>query len=410
MEKNKARKIIFVSVILVVVLVGSIGIVSATRNKQRFISVNAMTVESGNIMVRVPANGVIEEVNRHLVTHDSVSKVLSVEVKEGDAVKAGQVLANLEGTDIYVKLKIKQSQLDIDRLDLERLENQRERTEQDLIQAKSEAQEAFEQNKTLFEAGAISKVDYDKTLELLEKAESEYTEFSTFRDSLFIDIEKMKIKIEISKLEIEELLKEEKKMGTKILSPIDGIVTKVSLEKGMSVSPTNPSFIVSDLSELKVDINVSEYDISKVRVGQTVEINSDAIGTTLYGEVSEIAPIASNVSTGQVAETVIPVTVKLFENSEGVKPGFSVRTRIICEQKENIIVVPFDTIISEQNGAKVVWVITENDTLKKVEVQTGLESDFELEVIEGLKLGDRIVLDPSSDLKEDIKVDVNESK
>jgi|GEM_PF-864202 len=410
MEKNKARKIIFVSVILVVVLVGSIGIVSATRNKQRFISVNAMTVESGNIMVRVPANGVIEEVNRHLVTHDSVSKVLSVEVKEGDAVKAGQVLANLEGTDIYVKLKIKQSQLDIDRLDLERLENQRERTEQDLIQAKSEAQEAFEQNKTLFEAGAISKVDYDKTLELLEKAESEYTEFSTFRDSLFIDIEKMKIKIEISKLEIEELLNEEKKMGTKILSPIDGIVTKVSLEKGMSVSPTNPSFIVSDLSELKVDINVSEYDISKVRVGQTVEINSDAIGTTLYGEVSEIAPIASNVSTGQVAETVIPVTVKLFENSEGVKPGFSVRTRIICEQKENIIVVPFDTIISEQNGAKVVWVITENDTLKKVEVQTGLESDFELEVIEGLKLGDRIVLDPSSDLKEDIKVDVNESK
>ncbi|QUH24886.1 efflux RND transporter periplasmic adaptor subunit [Serpentinicella alkaliphila] len=408
MERNKKKKFIYASICIVIVLIASLGMVYSSKNNQKLVSVTAKVVETGDIVVRVPANGVIEEVNRHLVVHESVAKVLSVEVKEGESVVEGQVLAHLEPNDVSVRKQIKESQLAMEKLDLEKLENTRERTRINLSRAKTEAKETAERSKALYEAGAISKIELNKSIEALENAEREYLDFNVFRDGLSIDIEKMKRKIDVTKLEIKELEKEQQRAGTLITSPINGIVTKVNLERGMTVSPTNPSFIISDLSELKIEINVSEYDISKVKVGQLVEINSDAIGDgTLFGEVEKIAPVATRIASGQVNETVVPVTIKVDGTHEGVKPGFSVRTRIVSEQKENVIIVPFDTIVSEQNGAKIVWIVTPDNILKRVEVQTGIESDFEIEIISGINKGDTVVLNPSSNLKEDIKVNVN---
>lgn len=408
MERNKKKKFIYASICIVIVLIASLGMVYSSKNNQKLVSVTAKIVETGDIVVRVPANGVIEEVNRHLVVHESVAKVLSVEVKEGESVVEGQVLAHLEPNDVSVRKQIKESQLAMEKLDLEKLENTRERTRINLSRAKTEAKETAERSKALYEAGAISKIELNKSIEALENAEREYLDFNVFRDGLSIDIEKTKRKIDVTKLEIKELEKEQQRAGTLITSPINGIVTKVNLERGMTVSPTNPSFIISDLSELKIEINVSEYDISKVKVGQLVEINSDAIGDgTLFGEVEKIAPVATRIASGQVNETVVPVTIKVDGTHEGVKPGFSVRTRIVSEQKENVIIVPFDTIVSEQNGAKIVWIVTPDNILKRVEVQTGIESDFEIEIISGINKGDTVVLNPSSNLKEDIKVNVN---
>lgn len=411
MERKRRKKTIIISVVIVVILILSINVFSSNRNNQDSVAVNAMAIELTDILVRVPANGIIEEVNRHPVFHESISKVISVEVKEGDEVKAGQTLAYLEPDDVSLRLTIKNNQLEIEKLDLEKLENTRERTVLNLERAKNEAREALEKSKALYEVGAISKAELSKSIETLENAELEYNDLTKSRDNLSIDIEKMEKRIEITRIELNELKREQERSGTKIISPADGIVTKVDLEVGATASPSNPSFIISDLSELKIDINVSEFDISKVKVGQVVEITSDAIGDMiLYGEVDTIAPVATRVTSGQVNETIVPVTIKLKDAHEGIKPGFSVRTRIISEEKEDVKVVPFDTVVVQQNGTKFLWVITKEDILKKVEVQTGIKSDFEVEIIEGVELGDKVVLNPTANLREGIKVNVNQRK
>lgn len=411
MERKRRKKTIIISVVIVVILILSINVFSSNRNNQDSVAVNAMAIELTDILVRVPANGIIEEVNRHPLFHESISKVISVEVKEGDEVKAGQTLAYLEPDDVSLRLTIKNNQLEIEKLDLEKLENTRERTVLNLERAKNEAREALEKSKALYEVGAISKAELSKSIETLENAELEYNDLTKSRDNLSIDIEKMEKRIEITRIELNELKREQERSGTKIISPADGIVTKVDLEVGATASPSNPSFIISDLSELKIDINVSEFDISKVKVGQVVEITSDAIGDMiLYGEVDTIAPVATRVTSGQVNETIVPVTIKLKDAHEGIKPGFSVRTRIISEEKEDVKVVPFDTVVVQQNGTKFLWVITKEDILKKVEVQTGIKSDFEVEIIEGVELGDKVVLNPTANLREGIKVNVNQRK
>lgn len=407
MDKNKRKRIVFLS-ITIVAIIASLVFVSASRNRQNVVIVNTISIEPGGITVSVPANGIIEEVTKHLIINESRAKVLSVEVKEGDEVYADQILAHLDATDVSIRLQIKKNLLEMDKLDLEKLENSKEKTKATLLRSKNDSEEAMERSKALFEAGAISRLDYEQGLEAFESAIKDYEDFKNNRDNLSIDIEKMKIKLAITRIEIGELVKEQERAGTEIISPIHGIVTKVGIEEGMSVSPSTPSFIVSDLSELKIEINVSEYDIAKIKIGQRVEINSDAIGDeTLYGEVEKIAPVASRLSSGQVTETVIPVTIKVKGTHEGIRPGFSVRTRIICEQKENIIVVPFDTVSTEPNGAKVIYIV-ENDLLKKVEIQTGIESDFEIEIVRGISLGDKVVLNPTSALKDGMKVNVVE--
>ncbi|SDJ93659.1 efflux RND transporter periplasmic adaptor subunit [Natronincola ferrireducens] len=413
--KSKKKKIIILAVVFLVIAIATVGATTAFRNKKEGVSVDILTLTKGGITVTVPANGVLEEIEKHTIFTETTTKVLSIEVKEGDYVQKGQMLAMLDTKDLGNQLAIKRNLLEMDKIDLAKLEVAREETIDEnnrrvegSLRTIEDTKKTLMRNTELYNHGAISKEEFEASERAYEDAKRAYGEAAKTSDIMAFDIEKMKKKIEITKLEIADMEREVQKQEDKIISPIEGMVTAINLEEGGFTNPTNPSFIISNIEDLAIEINVSEYDIAKVEVGQEVEIETDALsGTTFKGFVERVAPVAKRLATGQTTETVIPVTIKVKENHELLKPGFSVKTKIISQQKEDVLVIPFDAIILEQNGAKIVFVVRE-DILHKVEVQTGIESDFDIEIIRGLEVGDKIVLNPSMTLTEGMKVIVNE--
>lgn len=413
-NKNKKKKILIVAVLLVVMAIAVVG-VNALRGKEQGIEVDVLTLEKGEITVTVPANGVLEEIEKQTIYVEDSAKVLSIEVEEGDYVTAGQVLALLDGEDLDIQMDIKKQMLEINKIELAKLEKtyKKEKAEENRqlesrLRKMEDAKEDLDRNKELYQHGAISQQEYINSERVFEDAKEGYEEVQQRQDTFEFDIEKMKKNIEITQLEIADIAKRIEKQEGKIVSSINGVVTNIHLEEGSIVNPSNPGFVISNVEDLSIEINVNEYDIAKVEIGQEVEIQTDALtGRTFKGVVEKIAPVAKGMSTGQTNETVIPITIKVEETDDVLKPGFSVKTKIISQQKEDVLVLPFDTIMTESNGAKNVFVV-KDDILHKVEVQTGIESDFDIEIIAGLEEGDKIVLNPSMVLQEGMKVIVNE--
>ncbi|AKL93851.1 efflux transporter, RND family, MFP subunit [Clostridium aceticum] len=417
MSKTKWKKKMMIVVVAAVVMVAAIVTVTAMRGKEQRAFVDVFALQKGAIAVTVPANGVLEEVEKQTIYTETNVKVVSVEVKEGDFVKAGQVLATLDSEDLGNQLEIKKKMLGMEKIELAKLEGDQEeavaehrRRIERSFSLVEEAKASLERSKELYDHGAIPQQAYRDEERAYEDALRDYEEIKEKRVSAEFDIQRMQKKIAITELEIREIQEKMGKQQNKIISHIDGVVTAVHLEAGSIANPANPSFVISNTKDLRIEIKVSEYDIAKVALGQEVEIQTDAVADkTFRGVVEKIAPVARRESTGQTTETVIAVTIKVEETDDLLKPGFTVKTKIINQQQEDVLLVPFDTIMTEANGAKTVFVV-EEDILHRVEIQTGIESDFEIEIIEGLEVDQKIVLNPSMDLQEGMKVLVNERK
>ncbi|SNS47502.1 HlyD family secretion protein [Anaerovirgula multivorans] len=413
--KSKKKKMIILAVVVVIIIIAAIGTVTAMKGKDQGVQVDVLTLQKGEITVTVPANGVLEEIEKQTIYTEDSAKVLSILVEEGDSVTAGQVLALLDGDDLEILLAIKKKTAEGYKIDLAKQEKMQEEEQADrtrelenALRKMEDARTDLDKDKELYEHGALSEQEYINSKRRFEDTVKTYEEIQEKQYTIEFDIERTKKSIAVAELEVAEIERRIEKQEDKIFSSINGVVTTIHLEEGSFVNPANPGFVISNVEDLTIEINVSEYDIAKVEIGQEVEIQTDALtGRVFKGIVEKIAPIAKPMSTGQTNETVIPVTIKVVETDDFLKPGFSVKTKIISQQKEGVLVIPFDSIMTEANGAKMVFVVKE-DILHKVEVQTGIESDFEIEVVAGLEENDKIVLSPSMFLQEGMKVMVNE--
>ena len=179
-----------------------------------------------------------------------------------------------------------------------------------------------------------------------------------------------------------------------LTTPFSGTVTEVDGMVGDQVSPVTNAFRLDDLSEMKVDVQVSEVDINNVKVGQPVTLTFDAIsGKTYNGKVVEVASAGDSVQ-GAVDFTV---TVVLTDPDASVKPGMTAAVTITVKQVNNVLLVP-SRAVRLVNNQLVVYVLS-NGQAKEVNVTLGASSDTMSEVVAGnLKTGDIIILNPPSTL------------
>ncbi len=189
-----------------------------------------------------------------------------------------------------------------------------------------------------------------------------------------------------------------------VTSPIAGTVTAVYVKEG-SV-PNGVMFMVEDTSGLKIKAKIKEYDVGSIGENMKVVIKSDATGDTEYeGYISKIAPTAvkADLTAGTGTGTAntdtqfeFEVTVKSADTK--LRIGMNTRLSIISEEKENILSVKYDAIGKNKDDQDVVYVAKDKGngiyTVEEVPVTTGLETDFEVEVIgEGLTEGTIIITD-----------------
>ncbi len=174
----------------------------------------------------------------------------------------------------------------------------------------------------------------------------------------------------------------------KIIAPFDGVITEAEPVIGDVVSSGTAAFRVDNMSQMLVDIQVTEVDINNIKVGQKATIQFDAInGKTYNGDVVKVNQ-AGDVTSSAVNFTI---TVQVTDSDAQVKPGMTATVNVITKQVDNALLVP-NRAIRTFNNRSVVDVVR-NGQLVPVEIQTGITNDTLTEVVGGnLQEGDTIAI------------------
>jgi len=199
---------------------------------------------------------------------------------------------------------------------------------------------------------------------------------------------------------------------TKILSPMEGTVTERGIQPGEVVTPgVQASFdgkslmTVSDLSTLIVKADLNQIDVAKVKLGQTVAVTLDALpGKSYEATITKIAPASITPKDKQV--DVFPVEATLTKADALIKPGMTADVRIHIEKKPNVLILPIEAVVKEKGKQMVTKVVAVEKGKKQeqVEVHVGARNDREVEVTDGIKEGDEIMIKPGSSAENEYKM------
>lgn len=349
---SKKKKRILIAAIIILILACIMFLPGLLSGGEPALAVTTGVVEKMDIEQTVSIKGTIQGSQKADVATSLNYEIVSILVEEGDIVRKDQVLAVLDSEDLQDDY-------------------------QKAATALKESKFNYEASKNLYEQGAISKEAY-------LRAQSQYENDRITLDSFNI-ADKVNIK-----------------------SPIDGTVTRVNVNIGRYANDTEnaePMFVVEDLQNLKMDVRISEYDISKIQVGQKVSITAEVLGNdSVEGSVSRISP-TGELKDATSKEMVIPVQIDVKKENSKLIAGVTAKAKIEIEQKKGVLSVPIDSVLEDPNTGDSYVMVLNVDMLKKVPVELGIEGDFNVEIKSGdLKTGDQVVLNPTFEMTDGMEV------
>ena len=352
MRKKKPKWIIIA--VIALMLAALLVIILKTKNASHGIPVEVNEVKRMDIEQIVDIKGIVEGTDAAEVYSGSQRRIAEILVKEGDRVKNGDNLARLE--DDNSKVNLEKAKLELETVKRE-----------------------YENNKVLYDDGALSLEEYLKSESRLKDAE----------------------------LTVKQLMDEN---DLYVTSPIDGTVTRIfaSVGKIAGGSSAESLFRIENIDQLQMKLKISEYDISKVKVGQEVRITSNVIGGNVVGgKVVSIAPTGEEKNPGST-NMVIPVTVNIDKNQKDLFAGVNAKASIITGKAANVLTVPIDAVIDDAEAEEQYVFIVKDNQLHKAAVTPVLESEFYLGIKDTSEIqeGDSVVISPDYTMEEGLQVQV----
>lgn len=197
----------------------------------------------------------------------------------------------------------------------------------------------------------------------------------------------------------------DKLLYTKIVAPMSGTVVERGIEPGEVVTPGvqstfegKPLLTIADLSVLLVKIELNQIDVARVRVGQTVTLTLDALpGAKYEAKITKIAPASVRPAGREV--DVFPVEAELTKADGQIKPGMTADVRILLEEKGDVLALPIEAIREEKGKSFVMRVVDgpKNEPItEKTDVTLGARNEKEIEILSGLDVGARVLINPAS--------------
>ncbi len=391
--------------------------VVSTRNT---VAVKTATIGKESISSYIMAPGKIEETDKAQVFFDTPLRVLKVFVNKNDQINKGDRLVELDVATMTDEMNRLKLQKEIQSITLKKLTSGQNllSLETNLTSARNardRAQESYDSTLTeydnqekLFQAGIISKTQLDQYARSVKDAKASLDNAQinldsaekTYQSSVGshdMDIQVQIKNIELLSLQIADVEKRLEKVKALEMAPIDGYVTGVSVIEGAYTGSGQPAFTIIDAKNIRIVATVNEYKTKDVAIGQKVTITGEAFGDNVKfsGRVVSVAPIA--VISGQ--ETVVEVVIEPLEGIDVLKPGLNVDCNIVTQEKNDIVVSEFNIYLEDKDRRQYAMVIDEDSmTVRKQYVILGIYSDMLVEVVDGLKEGDRAVINPQPSL------------
>ncbi|MEW6687360.1 MAG: efflux RND transporter periplasmic adaptor subunit [Candidatus Edwardsbacteria bacterium] len=184
-----------------------------------------------------------------------------------------------------------------------------------------------------------------------------------------------------------------------IKSPITGTVAKLHLDSGAAVAPTIPIATIVKMGTVKVLVNVIEKEIGRLRKGLKAEISVDAYPSKKFtGSISNISPIVDPLS------HTVKTEIRVGNPGLLLKPGMSANVSLILGRHQNVPLVPKDAIL-QKLGEEIVYLF-EAGLAKRVIIKTGYDDGHFVEVLSGVRAGDKLIVSDQSVLQDGVRVKV----
>lgn len=320
------------------------------------VAVAAVPVETADIREIKFFNGQVQPVQSAVMAPKVAGRVAVVAVRIGDRVKKGDILFQLDTSELSAQVKTQEADLAMSRARLDMAQKNREYYRNSL-----------DNYKKLYESGAVSKDKYDEMVLKYEQAMSGEYEAAVAKSE--------------ANLNYQSSLME----GSTVRSPVGGMVSFVNVEVGQNVTTATQAVGVVDISTVKVKIFVGDQHINRLAAGQKVDVEiPDIRNIPFEGTVSALGPAVDAVAKGY------PVEVELPNPDARIKQGMFARVRLAVRESKNAAVVPVDSVINRPDG-KYLFVV-QNGKAKEVKIETGISEGGRVEVTSGgLKTGDLVV-------------------
>ncbi|WP_077036070.1 efflux RND transporter periplasmic adaptor subunit [Pelomonas sp. KK5] len=363
---------------------GAATSVSATR-------LGIAPVETGPFVRDVAGEGKVVAANAPTLYAPNAGAV-TVQVHAGDKVTRGQVLATIDSPDLNNRLAQERSNADSMRAELLRaqvdarqqgaqLQSEYENAAIDL----KTAQNDLDRQTQAFKAGAAASMQVDHARDALEKARVTLAHASAGRglkeDALKFDVQAKQAALERQQLLVKDLQRQVTELALR--SPVDGQVGQLLVAEKATVAKDAQLLTVIDLSALEVQMQVAESFARDLAIGMPGEISGN--GRSWRGLVSAVSPEVVN---GEVAARL------RFDGAtpDQLRQNQRLSVRVLLDKRENVLSVRRGTFADEQGGAAA-YVLREDGAIaEKVPVRLGARSLDRIEVLDGLKPGDRVVV------------------
>ncbi|PZO59985.1 MAG: efflux transporter periplasmic adaptor subunit [Phormidesmis priestleyi] len=402
---------------------GAIAFAFSRRPSDYDLDALTVPVTSTQLTVRISASGNVSPIRTVNLSPQSAGTVQALFVEQGSSVTAGQVIARMDSEPINAQIvqnqaSVAEAQAQLDealrgasRTDIDQAAANAEATRAQLTDARARltlSQNELSRSQSLFDQGGIARSDLDSALNdsrsasagvaqaqaRLAEAEARLADQQNGSDRETIAQAQARLNRAKGQLQAVQIQLEE----TVIRAPFDGIVTQRFADEGAFVTPTatasevtsaTSTAIVAIASGLEVIAEVTEADISRIKVGQSVEIQADAFPEqTFKGNVRLIAPEAIE----KLNVTVFQVRIQLVTGLDQLRSNMNTTVAFIGDQLSDALVIPAVSVIT-QGGETGVLVPGESDQAEFKPVVLGSQEGDRIQVLDGLEKGDRIFID-----------------
>lgn len=303
------------------------------------------TVKRGAVSRTSMISGRVEPIRTVGVVAQLSGVLLKQNMEEGRRVSEGDVLAEIDTRELSAQVRSAEATLAF-------------------------AKSTFERSEGLFKQQIVTAAEFDRDRAAYESARASLDQLKT-------------------------------RLGfANVAAPITGVITEKRVEAGDIVSPQTRLFTIADVSTLVTRIQVSELEVTSLNVGDRVPISVDALGgERVDGRIRRIFPGADS------ATRLVPVEVALTSTLNGrVRPGYSIRATFELDQRVDALLVP-SRAVSGPAGARAVYLVR-NGLIERRGVRTGSDLSGETEILEGLAVGDSVIVSGTTQLREGGKAKV----
>jgi HlyD family secretion protein len=342
------------------------------------VTVQVGAAEAGPIQLKVIADAVLYPRDQAAIVPKVVAPIKRFLVDRGSKVKAGDLLAELENQDLtgaHLKSQggLQQAQATYD-MEVQKVAQDAKLAKQTL----DSQQKLYDSRQALYKEGAISAKDVEDANVALTQARNGY------------DLAQKQFDLKVAEGQVNaakgDLTSAEAQVSyTKILSPIDGVVTDRPNYAGETPAAGAPLITVMDLSQVVARVHVSQMDATRLRAGDDASILVLGQGPALKAKVTLVSPALDPNS------TTVEVWVQAPNPGGRLKPGISARVTMIGQTVPKAIVAPAAALLTDTDGVTSMIVLDTDNKPHKKKVKVGIRDAGDIQITDGLQGGERVV-------------------